>query len=140
MRLYMNYHYFYEQTDHGPDPFVVNIERAAMENQNFRTALWTGCHLQMTLMCIPPCGEIGLEVHENTDQYIRVEQGKAVVKLGKCRNQQDKQEVMCQGDAVFIPAGIWHNIVNAGAVPLKLSSFYAPPEHPWGTVQCAKET
>ena len=49
------------ETDHGPKPFVTNIMRVARQNQNFRTAFWTGCHLQMTLMCIPPCGEIGVE-------------------------------------------------------------------------------
>ena len=58
-------------TDHGSKPFVTNISREAQKNQNFRTAFWTGCHLQMTLMCIPACGEIGVEVHPDTDQLIR---------------------------------------------------------------------
>lgn len=61
------------RTDPGPNPYVINIEQTATQNQNFRTAVWTGCHLQMTVMCIPPCSEIGLEIHGDTDQLIRVE-------------------------------------------------------------------
>lgn len=127
------------QADHGPNPYVTNIEETAIQNQNFRTAVWTGCHLQMTVMSIPPCGEIGREVHSNTDQLIRVEQGTAVVKIGECANHPDFQQNMCQGDAVFIPAGTWHNIVNIGRNALKVSSVYAPPNHRRGTVHCTKE-
>ena len=65
------------QTDPGPNPYVINIEQTLTQNHNFRTAVWTGCHLQMAVMCIPPCGEIGHEIHPNTDQLIRVEQGTA---------------------------------------------------------------
>ena len=62
--------------DYGPKPYVADIEQLTTENTNFRTAIWTGCHLQMTVMCIPACGEIGLEVHPDTDQFIRIERGK----------------------------------------------------------------
>lgn len=110
-----------------------------MENQTFRTAVWTGGYLQMTLMCIPPCGEIGLEIHEDTDQFIRVERGKAVVKMGKYRTHLDFMQSICTGDGVFVPAGTWHNIVNVGGAPLRLSSIYAPPHHPKGTVHYTKE-
>ncbi len=127
------------QADHGPNPYVTNIEETAIQNQNFRTTVWTGCHLQMTVMSIPPCGEIGREVHSNTDQLIRVEQGTAVVKIGECANHPDFQQNMCQGDAVFIPAGTWHNIVNSGRNTLKVSSVYAPPNHRRGTVHFTKE-
>ena len=92
----------------------------------------------MTVMCIPPCGEIGLEVHSDTDQLIRVEQGTAAVKIGKCKNQLDFQQNICKGDAVFIPAGTWHNIVNTGRNVLKVSSVYAPPNHRRGTVHLTK--
>lgn len=126
------------QTDYGPNPYVINSEQTAKQNRNFRTAVWTGCHLQMTVMCIPPCGEIGLEVHPNTDQLISVEQGTAVVKIGECENQLHFQENICKGDAVFIPAGTWHNVVNTGKNALKLSSVYAPPNHRWGTVHPTK--
>lgn len=130
----MSYGHYNNQMDHGPNPYVANIEQEALQNRNFRTAVWTGCHLQMTVMCIPPCGEIGLEVHGDTDQLIRVEQGRAAVRIGKCADKPDFQQNMCEGDAVFIPAGTWHNVVNIGRQALKVSSVYAPPNHPRGTV------
>lgn len=125
-------------TDNGSNPFTINIEQATGQNQNFRTAVWTGCYLQMTLMCIPACEEIGLEIHTDTDQFIRIEQGKAVVKMSRCKNQFDFQQNMCEGDAVFIPAGTWHNIINTEKNPLKVSSIYAPPNHLKGTIHQTK--
>lgn len=135
----MNCGYHTRQTDNGPNPYVGNIEQMAAKNQNFRTAIWTGYHLQMTLMCIPPCGEIGPEAHKETDQFIRVEQGNAVVKIGTCKNQLDFQQNICKGEAVFIPAGAWHNVINTGRSPLKVSSIYAPPNHPKGTIHRTRE-
>lgn len=93
----------------------------------------------MMVMCIPPCGEIGFEIHPNTDQLIIVEQGTAVVKIGKCENHPDFEEKICEGDAVFIPAGTWHNVVNIGRNALKVASVYAPPNHRRGTVHHTKE-
>lgn len=127
------------QTDHGPNPYAANIVCAARANEDYRTAFWTGHHLQMTLMSIPEGDDIGLEMHPDVDQCIRVECGKATVQMGSC---QCKLTVTCTlntGDAVFVPCGTWHNILNAGCGCLKLSSIYAPPQHPWGTVQPTKE-
>lgn len=135
----MSYRHCNAQIDYGPNPYVINIGQAALQNPNFRTAVWTGCHLQMTVMCIPPCGEIGLEVHGDTDQLIRVEQGTAAVKIGKCAEKADYQQNICKGDVVFIPAGTWHNVVNTGRNALKVSSVYAPPNHPRGTVHFTKD-
>ena len=126
------------ETDHGPEPFVANIMFMARKNQNFRTAFWTGYHLQMTLMCIPPCGEVGVEMHPDTDQFIRVEEGTAIVRMG-CKEKLETQYRLSTGDAIFVPCGTWHNVINSGNCPLKLSSFYAPPQHPKGTIHCTKE-
>lgn len=128
-----------EKTDHGPEPYTLHVDQAAMRNRNFRTAVWTGCHLQMTLMCIPPGGDIGLEIHEDTDQYIRVEMGRALVRMGTCKNQMNYQQNLFRGDGIFIPAGTWHNIINTGRNSLKVSSIYAPPHHPHGTVHHTKK-
>ena len=126
------------RTDHGPKPFITNIMREARQNQNFRTALWTGCHLQMTLMCIPVCCDIGAENHAETDQVIRVEEGQALVCMGSSKERLDSKHQLCTGDAAFVPCGTWHNIINIGNCPLKLSSIYAPPNHPRGTIHRTK--
>ena len=134
----MDYIHYTRQTDYGQKPYVVNVEQMSLQNRYFRSTVWTGRQLQMTVMCIPPCGEIGLEIHEETDQFIRVEQGCAVVKMGECKRQLDFQQNMCRGDAVFVPAGTWHNVVNTGRIPLKVSFIYAPPNHPQGTIHISK--
>ena len=101
-------------------------------------AVWTGCHLQMTLMCIPVCGDIGVEMHSDTDQFIRVEEGQAIVRMGTCKDKLDFHYRLGVGDAVFVPSGTWHNVSNTGNCPLKLSSLYAPPKHPRGTIHHTK--
>ena len=121
-----------------PEPCVINVEKMSVQNGNFRTTIWTGNCLQMTLMCIEPHDDIGVEIHENTDQMIRVEQGKAEVRIGNCRNRLDMRQYMEKGDVVFIPAGTWHNVINTEGAVLKLSSVYAPPNHPRGTVHRTK--
>lgn len=134
----MNSERFERHCEHGSRPLVINVEQAACENENFRMELWTGKCLQMTLMCIPVQGEIGWEVHEDTDQYLRVEQGMGMATFGECKiNISSKCKVECN-DGIFVPAGTWHNIINIGKVPLKISSVYAPPHHPKGTIQKTK--
>lgn len=125
-------------TDYGPEPFVTNINNAARKNTNYRTALWTGEYLQLTLMSIPVCGEIGLEVHPETDQFLRIEGGNGLVLMGQEKNLLNYQRQVSEGNAVFVPAGTWHNIINTGNCPLKLYTVYAPPHHPHGTVQTTK--
>ena len=128
----------YAAADQGPLPMALDVAQAARQNNNFRIAVWTGVHMQMTLMAIPPCGEVGLELHPDTDQFIRIEQGKALVKMGECKDALNYLQNAGCGDAIFIPAGTWHNIINTGTEPLKLYSVYAPPHHPRGTVQPVK--
>ena len=126
------------ETDHGPKPYAANIMHTARQNHNVRTAFWSGCHLQMTLMCIPVCGDIGVEMHSDTDQFIRVEEGQAIVRMGTCKDKLDFHYRLGVGDAVFVPSGTWHNVSNTGNCPLKLSSLYAPPKHPRGTIHHTK--
>lgn len=124
--------------DYGPEPFVVNIEEASKQNNNFRIALWTGKHLQVTLMSINPGEDIGLEVHPDLDQFLRIEEGKGVVKMGDKKDNLDFQANVYDDYAFIIPAGKWHNLVNTGNIPIKLYSIYAPPQHPKGTVHETK--
>ncbi len=124
--------------DYGPEPFVINIHEAAKCNTNFRTALWTGSHFQLTLMSINVGEDIGLEIHPGVDQFLRIEQGQGLVMMGSQRDRLDYQRCVTSGDAIIIPAGTWHNLMNTGQVPLKLYSIYAPPQHPHGTVHVTK--
>ncbi|MBX6168115.1 MAG: cupin domain-containing protein [Thermobispora bispora] len=89
-------------------------------------------------MSLRPGEEIGLEVHEHTDQFIRVEKGKARLTFGKSRETVDETHELDEDWAAVIPAGTWHNVVNIGDGELKLYSLYAPPEHPDGTVHVTK--
>jgi mannose-6-phosphate isomerase-like protein (cupin superfamily) len=120
--------------DYGPQPLVLNIEKAAVQNNTFRTALWTGTHLQVTLMSINPGEDIGVEMHPNVDQFLRVEQGRGLVKMGHSGDNLNLQASVYDDDAIIVPAGTWHNLINTGNTPLKLYSIYAPPQHPRGTV------
>lgn len=121
-------------TDQGPQPYVIDIEEATLENTNFRTALWTGTHLQMTVMSIPVGGEVGLEVHHKEDQFLRIEQGRAVVKMGPAEDEVTFEAEVEDDWAIVIPVGVWHNVINLGDEPLKLYSIYGPPHHAFGTV------
>lgn len=124
--------------DHGPQPYVVNIEELTISNDTFRTAAWTGANMQMTLMAIQPGEDIGLEVHTDHDQFLRVEQGLGLVQMGASEDNLDFEANVEGDDAIFVPAGTWHNVTNTGDAPLKLYSIYAPAEHPHGTVHATK--
>ena len=126
-------------TDHGDKPFAVNIARVTRQNRTYRTALWTGSHLQLTLMSIRPGEDIGLEVHPHLDQFIRIEDGAGLVVMGDAKDHLDFRANVCGGYAFIIPAGKWHNLINTGARPIKLYSIYAPVQHPYGTVQKTRE-
>ncbi len=124
--------------DYGPEPIVINIDKATKQNDTFRTALWTGNHLQLTLMSINAGGEIGAEMHPDTDQFLRIEQGQAFVMMGSSKENLNFQRKVSKDYAIFIPAGTWHNVINIGNIPLKMYSIYAPPKHPRGTVHVTK--
>lgn len=127
-----------ELRDYGSNPFVIDIEEATKENTNFRLALWTGEHLQLTLMSLDVGEDIGLEMHPDVDQFIRVEEGRGLVEMGDEKDNLDFQRNVYEDYIIIIPAGKWHNLTNTGNIPLKLYSIYAPPEHPFGTVHVTK--
>lgn len=109
-------------------PYIKNIEQETLGNDYFRKEVFTGKHLQMTVMSLLPGEDIGAEVHHDTDQFLRIEQGtgKAII---------DGQEYAIEDDfAIIIPAGADHNVINTGDVPMKLYSIYTPVEHPVGTI------
>lgn len=125
-------------TDYGAQPFVVDIEEVTKKNNTFRTAIWTGRHLQVTLMSLNVGEDIGLEIHPTVDQFLRIEQGQGLVQMGDSKDRLDFAEKVYDDYAIVVPAGKWHNVTNTGNQPLKLYSIYAPPQHPYGTVHETK--
>jgi len=126
-------------TDQGPHPFVIDIEEATLTNDKYRTTLWTGGNLQMTVMHIEPGRDIGLEVHPDGDQFLRVEAGRGRVQMGPSRDDLSFDEEVEDDWVILIPAGSWHNVTNIGDEPLKVYALYAHPEHPHGTVHETKD-
>lgn len=116
------------------DGYVTNIERDTVRNTHFRRVVYTGKHMQLVLMTLPPREHIGLETHETHDQFIRVEQGSGAVHLN------GEEHVLHDGSAIVIPAGVKHDVINtSNEAPLRLYTLYSPPEHPDGTVHHTKE-
>lgn len=120
--------------DFGREPTVLDIETYTLVNDNFRQSLWTGENMQLTLMSIPVGGDVGLELHPDIDQFLRVEDGEGRVMMGDAKDDLSFVESVKADFVILVPAGKWHNIVNTGEKPLKLYSIYAPKEHPHGTV------
>ena len=118
--------------------WVADIERATLENENFRTGVWTGEHSQLTVMRIAPGEDIGKEVHPDHDQFIRIEAGQGRAELGPSEDVVEETHDVGDDWAIVIPAGIWHNVVNTGDGDLKVYSLYSPAEHPPDTVHRTK--
>jgi mannose-6-phosphate isomerase-like protein (cupin superfamily) len=129
----------YDYSDRGKKPVVENIEGMTVENENFRTTIWTGEKLQVTIMSIEPGDDIGLEVHEGIDQFLRIEEGTGLCQMGPTEDNLNFESEVKDDDAIFVPADIWHNVTNTGDVPLKLYTIYAGPDHLPGTVHKTHE-
>ena len=114
--------------------FVGNIENLTLKNNYFREVLFTGKYAQLVVMCLQPGEEIGNEVHQTVDQFFRIEEGEAKFVFG------DKEEHVVHGsDAVIVPAGTYHNVINTSrSKQLKLYTVYSPPNHPVGTIHKTK--
>ena len=113
--------------------FHNNIETLTTGNSDFRRVLYTGGHLQLVLMTLPPGCDIGAEVHEDRDQFFRFEEGSGQVDI------DDNSYKVEDGTGIIVPAGARHNVRNTGSQPLKLYTIYGPPEHKDGIVQATKE-
>ena len=109
-----------------------NIEQRTVENDNFRQVLYTGKHLQLVVMTLPPGCDIGEEVHDDRDQFFRFEEGKGVVDIDGVENPVEDDF------AVIVPAGARHNVLNTGSEPLRLYTVYGPPEHMDGVIHATK--
>jgi len=110
--------------------YVGSIENHTLENDYFREVLYTGKYAQLVLMCLKPCEEIGNGVHAETDQFFYIERGKAEIVLnGK------EQHLLKSGDAVLVPAGMYHNVINASRTgKLKFYTIFSPPNQPAYTI------
>jgi mannose-6-phosphate isomerase-like protein (cupin superfamily) len=118
--------------------WVGDIEEATLANSTFRTVLFTGERMQLTVMSLGPGEEVGLEMHSHLDQFLRIEQGTARLTLGPSPDEVAETHEVRDDWAIIVPGGTWHNVVNTGDGELKLYSLYAPPEHPDGTVHQTK--
>lgn len=115
-------------------PFVGSIEKMTERNKNFRKVLFTGKYTQLVVMHLQPKEEIGNEVHKKTDQFFRVEEGKA-----KFVFNGTEEHLVNEGGAVVVLAGTRHNVINPSSdKPLKLYTLYSPPQHADGTVHKTK--
>jgi mannose-6-phosphate isomerase-like protein (cupin superfamily) len=120
--------------DIGPQPQSFDLERATLENENYRTVVWSGRYLQVTLMSIPAGGDIGLEAHPETDQFLRLDGGRGRVQMGPSKERLNFDEEVSDGWCVLIPAGTWHNVTNIGEEPMQIYAIYAPAHHASGKI------
>ena len=126
-------------TDPGPKPNVFDIEQATLDNDAYRRVAWTGRYLQVTLMSIPVGSSIGLEVHPETDQFLRLESGRGRCVMGPSEDALDFEQEVADDWSIQVPAGVWHDVINTGDEPLKLYAVYAPVHHAQGIVQSTAE-
>jgi mannose-6-phosphate isomerase-like protein (cupin superfamily) len=122
-------------SDIGPKPQSFNLEEETVKNPNYRTVAWSGKYLQLTLMSIPERGDIGLEAHPGTDQFLRLDAGRGRVQMGPARDKLEFDQEVSDGWCIFVPAGTWHNVTNIGDEPMQLYAIYAPVHHKAGKVQ-----
>jgi mannose-6-phosphate isomerase-like protein (cupin superfamily) len=114
--------------------YVGSIEKATLNNPFFRQVLFTGEHSQLVVMCLQPGEDIGEEVHEHVDQFFRLEEGDA-----KFVFNQTEEHLVGNGDAVVVPAGTRHNVINTSSTSVvRLYTVYSPPNHPPGTIHKTK--
>ena len=120
--------------DIGPKPQSFDLEHATLENENYRTVVWSGRYLQVTLMSIEVGSDIGLEAHPDTDQFLRLDGGRGRVQMGPQKDQLTFDQEVSDGWCILVPAGTWHNVTNIGDEPMQLYAIYAPAHHKPGKI------
>jgi mannose-6-phosphate isomerase-like protein (cupin superfamily) len=125
--------------DIGPDPQSFNLEQQTVENSNYRTVAWSGRYLQLTLMSIQEGDDIGLEMHPETDQFLRLDAGRGRVQMGPARDNLEFDQEVSDGSCILVPAGTWHNVTNIGDEPMQVYAIYAPAHHRPGKVHGTAE-
>jgi mannose-6-phosphate isomerase-like protein (cupin superfamily) len=115
--------------DIGPDPQSFDLEQQTVENSNYRTVAWSGRYSQLTLMSVPEGADIGLEMHPETDQFLRLDAGRGRVQMGRTRDNLEFEQEVSDGWCILVPAGTWHNVTNIGNEPMQLYTIYAPAHH-----------
>lgn len=120
--------------DIGPKPQTFDLEKSTRQNTNYRTVAWSGRYLQLTLMSIPVGSDIGLEVHPETDQFLRLDAGRGRVQMGTAKDKLTFEEEVSDGWCMMIPAGSWHNVTNIGKEPMQIYAIYAPAHHKPGKI------
>ena len=121
-------------TDIGPQPNSFDLETATTANKNYRTVAWTGEYLQVTLMSIPVGESIGLEMHSDTDQFLRLDAGTGKAQMGPDKDSLTFEHDVSDGWCILVPAGTWHNVTNTGDKPMRLHVIYAPVHHAAGNI------
>lgn len=121
--------------DIGPKPQSFDLEQATQDNGNYRSVAWSGRYLQLTLMSIPVASDIGLEMHAETDQFLRLDAGRGLVEMGPSKDELTFRRDVSDGWCIMVPAGTWHNITNTGDAPMQVYAIYAPSHHAPGKIQ-----
>ena len=120
--------------DIGPKPRSFDLEQATRDNKHFRSVAWSGRYLQLTLMSVPAGGDIGLEMHPDTDQFLRLDAGRGRLEMGPAKERLTQTQELSDGWCALIPAGTWHNVTNIGAEPMQVYALYAPAHHKPGKI------
>ena len=120
--------------DIGPQPQAFDLEQATQTNSSYRAVAWSGRYLQVTLMSIAAGCDIGLEMHPETDQFLRLDAGRGRAQIGNAKDQLTFDQEVSDGWCILVPAGTWHNVTNIGDEPMQLYAIYAPAHHKPGKI------
>ncbi|WP_028273170.1 cupin domain-containing protein [Atopococcus tabaci] len=127
-----------ENNTYDKKPYVVDLNAMIEKNKHYRTTIWTGENMQLIAMSIAPHEEAGLEVHRQADQFILIEEGMGLCRMGAEKDEISFERTLMKDTAIFIPMNTWHNIINTGDTPLDLYTIYSGPEYDPGTIHKTK--